>query len=330
MSNYSFDEINNIYDNSSRRTVQVHSVSSPNLQTLCRNISRLFKLIGDAGRDDFWLPTIGSLKRFRFEVSAAPLSNDFLRERARILSQNLNVKVPYCELVYSSEVALMLKLLAEQAQQISETIEANLLEFLTDLIRKDSSKDIAIAIKESRLIPETEESIQQILNEKECEVVCPSNLKEVKSYSSIYLIGAPKWFPEFVFSSPRSRELHIVKHKWISGNWKPETVLADLYKHQDETHKQLEITDSDVDIIEDDPLELIPHINLQHVLDKALEQSVNLMSDDDDVVVARLFLLENDWAVFLEADDNSSVDIIDLDEEIEKKLLQLLLRRRLG
>src|SRR6266508_837968 len=137
MSIFSFEEVSNIYASSDGIVIKVHSVPSTNLQTFNRNISQLFKAIGDSGKDDFWSPIIRILKRFRFDVSAAPLSKDILSEKAKVVNANLNTKIHFCGVAYSTELALMLKLLAEQAQQLSDTEETNLLDYLAELVSKN-------------------------------------------------------------------------------------------------------------------------------------------------------------------------------------------------
>lgn len=320
MNIYSLDEINSVYSILSDVKVTAHSVSWINLQTFNRNISKLFKTIADGGRDEFWYPIVSLLKRFRFDVSAAPLSSDILRKKLETLSSELRSKTKLCNAVFGSELATMLGLLADQAQELSGNVETGLLDMLVDLVSKSSTKDGAIAICESRLIPLVEETIEKIAELRRCAIVNPSNLRDIKCYSNVYFIGAPKWFPEYVFASPRSRELHVIKHKWISGSWKPELVLVSPYKHFGNIHPSLEIVDDISDFVEDNPQDLIPRIDLQQILDNAFRQTISLMNVDDDVVVAKLLLLDNDWAVFLDADENSVVDIIDLDEEIEKRV----------
>ena len=326
MSTYSFEEISHVYSSSDGVMIQVHSVPSINFQTFHQNISLLFKTIGEGENDEFWSPIVSSLKRFRFDISAAPISKKILSEKARILYGRLHPKVYYCTNVYGLELAGILHQLAEQALELSGAPETNLLDFLATLVSKHRANNSAIAICDSRLIPQVEETVQEIPQLATCEIVCPLNLKESKCYSSIFVVGAPKWFPEYVFSAPRSTELHIIKHKWISGNWKPELILVSPYKSHGKTSQPLEITDESPELIKHDPEELIPRINVQSILDNALEQSVKLMNSDEDVVLAKLLLLENDWAVFLEAEDNSSVDIIDLDEEATNRVRRANIR----
>lgn len=324
----SFEEANNIYESSNETRIKVHSVPSTNLQMYNRNISLLFKAIGDDGKDDFWSLIISELKRFRFDLSAAPLSKNIVSDKAKILGRKLKNKINYCDQVYSSELAAMLNVLAEQAQQLSSTVETNLLDFLVTLASQKKSNNVAIAICETRLIPLVEETIAPIGKLQFCKVVSPSNLREAKCYSTIFVIGAPKWFPEFVFSSPRSNELNIIKHEWVPGNWNPDLVLISPFtEHQNKVQPfKIDIDDKPVGFIENNPEEWIPRIDIRKIQDNALGQLINLMDSDEDIVLSRLFLLENDWAVFLDANDNSSVDIIDLDEEIKKRVKRVNIR----
>lgn len=326
MSVFSFNETSDIFESSNGTTVKVHSISSTNLQTFHRNISQLLGAIGEGGSDEFWIPIISALKRFRFDISAMPQSKIYLSENAKTLQSYLSSKVYRCRLSYGSELASILNLLAEQAQQLAEKPESNLLEYLTKIVFENQPSGTAIAICDSRLVPQTQEIIQQLPAMRDCEIVSPANLREAKCYPRMFVIGAPKWFPEFVFSSPRTKQLHIIKHKWISGSWKPQSVLASPYRSYDYPIQALQITDDESNLIYDDPHELIPRIDLKQILDNALEQTVKLMNGDDDIVVAKLFLLENDWAVFLDADDGAAVDLIDLDEEIEKRVRRASIR----
>jgi hypothetical protein len=326
MSDHLIEQINHIYKCSNKISINVHSIPSVNFQTFHRNISLLLKLLGSDSVDDYWSPIISSLKRFRFDVSAAPLSKSILSEKAKILSASLNIEAKRCEQVYGKEYSNMLNLLASQAKLISANIETNLLDFLANFAVSNGSANSAIAISASRLIPFVQESVKSFPELAKCEIVCGSNLREPKCYSRIYVIGAPRWFDDFIFSSPRSNEIHIIKHKWISGSWQPKTSLSATYKHHSSNSSFPEIVDDSSDVIEDKPEELIPRIDMKHILDKALYQSIELMGDDDDVVVAKLILLENDWAVFLDSNDNSGVDIIDFEEDIKKRVRRVSIR----
>ena len=87
-------------------------------------------------------------------------------------------------------------------------------------------------------------------------------------------------------------------------------------------------------IIQDEPTEVgeliledfLPRIDLKKIQDNATEQLINLVNDDDEVVLAKLFLLENDWAAFLDTDESASVDVIDLEEEVTKRVRRVQVR----
>ncbi len=327
MSIYHMDEVDNIYNSSKGLKIKVHSVPSANLQTFNRNISHFLRIIGQDGNDDFWMPITNELKRFRFDLSAAPLSKEIISQKALNLHGSLQSRINYCETVYGTELAITLKQLAEQALLLSEVEETNLLNFLVDLIKLNKSHELAIVICETRLVPLVEETFLNIAElQQKCELISPTNLREAKCYRGIFVIGSPRWFPEYIFTAPRSKDIQIIKHKWISGTWNPELILVSPYKAHGSSAHTVSIVDESSDVMEGNPEQLIPRIDIKKIQDSAMEKLVELFSDDDDVVVAKLFLLENDWAVFLDADDDASVDIIDLDEEIVKRVKRTKVR----
>ena len=75
MNHSDMDEVSAIFSCQSEIKIEVHSVSSPGLQMFTRNISDLLKILGENGQDEFWCPIVREIKRFRFDISAAPLTN---------------------------------------------------------------------------------------------------------------------------------------------------------------------------------------------------------------------------------------------------------------
>lgn len=320
------DDANVIYSCQSDIKVKVHSVPSPTLQMFTRNISFFLRSLGEDGADEFWSPIVREVKRFRFDISAAPLSHKSVSVRAESLHTFLKSKVRQSKLAYSWEQSETLFQLTEQASQLISIPEQSLLETLLNLINKKELSEIAIAICETRLIPEVEKTLQDLLGKPNVNVVSPVNLKGTSCYSELFSIGAPRWFPEHVFSAPRAKHIHVIKHKWIPGKWEPELVLLSPYKASGFISKKFTIQDESTEegelLLED----FLPKIDIKKIQDNATEQLINLVNDDDEIVLARLFLLESDWAVFLDADDTASVDIIDLEEEVSKRVRRVPVR----
>ena len=326
MSVINMDQTTIIFSCQSETKVKVHSISSPNLQIFNRNVSQFFKTLGEDGQDDYWSPIVREIKRFRFDLSAAPLSQKEITTKGEALHKLLRSKVAQSKLVYSPEQSEMLSQLAGQANQLANIREQSLLDSLIQLVNTKGKDEAAIAICEPRLISEVEEAIRVTQNLYGIEIVSPVNLREAKCFSRLIIFGSPLWFPEFVFSSPRAKEIHVIKHKWISGKWEPELVLLSPYKFTGSRNRGLTIDDEPADLGELILEDFLPSIDIKEIQDKATEQLINLVNDEDEIVIARLFLLENDWAVFLEADDSSSVDVIDLDEEVTKRVRRVQVR----
>lgn len=326
MSVANMDEANTVFMCQAETKLKVHSISSPNFKIFSRNVSLLLNSLGEDGQDEVWAPIIRELKRFRFDLSAAPLSQKVVTHKAEALHKILRSKIAQIKLAYGPAQSEMLSVLAQQAQQLANIHEQSLLDTLIHLVNIRGKDETTIVICEPRLILEVEEAFRETANLYGIEIVSPANLREVKCYSRLFVFGAPRWFPEFVFSSPRAKEIHIIKHNWISGKWQPEAVLLSPHKFAGSRNGRLTIEDEPTELGELILEDFIPSIDIKKIQDKATEQLINLVNDDDEIVIARLFLLENDWAVFLETDDNSSVDIIDLDEEVTKRVRRTKVR----
>lgn len=326
MNSSDMNEASTIFSCQSEIKVKVHSVSSPGLQMFTRNISVFLKTLGEDGQDEFWNPIVREIKRFRFDISAAPLTNRYLSVVIECLYDLLKSKISQSKLVYGREQSEMLSQLAEQARILKGNSEQSLLDTFLHLINQKDLSKIAIAICETRLIPEVEETLRNLFRNSKINIVSPANLRESICYSELFCFGAPRWYPEYVFSAPRAKQIHLIKHKWISGRWEPEFVFLFPYKPMDPKSTRIIIQDEPTEVGELILEDFLPRIDLKKIQDNATEQLINLVNDDDEVVLAKLFLLENDWAAFLDTDESASVDVIDLEEEVTKRVRRVQVR----
>jgi hypothetical protein len=320
------NEANSVFVCNGRTDVKIHNIQAPMLKVFHRNISKFLGTIWDNSKDDFWVPIIRGLKRVRFDISAAPLRQDAINKSTEELHNFLQNKIYPCELMYGNEPAALLRILTENLKQIYSTKQDYLLDALINFSQAYQMRQGAIAICEARLIPLVEESLANQATLNECVVLSPMNLREGSCYEKVAVFGAPRWFPEYVFSAPRTSEIHLFKYRWISGKWEPLSVFTTPYKYKGKVQRPIAIGDSEDEINDENPGDLLSEIDIKSIEDKAFRDAVNLVDDNEDVVRARLFVLEEDWAVFLEADDNSRADVVDLDEETTKRVKRIPIR----
>jgi len=273
-----------------------------------------FKTLGDDGKDEFWSPIVRGLKRFRFDVSAAPLTKEQFSSRAKALYDLFISKENQSKLAYGWEQSEMFSQIVALTEKMIYIPEQSLLDKLIHLVGNKGHNGIAVVIRESRLISEIEDAINERKELKNVRVVSPENLQNVTCYTKLFIFGSPRWFPEFVFSAPRASEIHVIKHNWIPGKWEPTLVLITPYRARGAKNKKIVIEDETE--IEDLLFDVfLPTIDIKRIQDEATEQLIENLNDDNEIVNSRLYILENDWAVFLEADESSEIDIIDIDED---------------
>ncbi len=174
---------------------------------------------------------------------------------------------------------------------------------------------VAILIKETKLIPIVENSVRR-QSDKNIKIVSINSVKNDKCFDNLIILGSPNpnFYPEFIFSSPRAKIIHIVKYRWMKGVWRPRNAfpnplrsnsLPNIINEEDETALIGEAID---------PEFILPIIDFSSIVNKA-EQEYLEDDDDTEYVDAIISYLENEQVVFLDFDDNSSVRIVDLEGE---------------
>jgi len=138
-------------------------------------------------------------------------------------------------------------------------------------------------------------------------VITPAQLTRDRCFDVLYVLGAARWFPNFIFDAPRSKRTELVRYAWIKdGREPPKTFLSaaePTVQIDDESPEHEDYYDA---------ADLLPVVDWRSIGQKiAAAELQNTLESAD----ARLVLLEGDCAVFLEAAEGASVLIIDLDAD---------------
>jgi hypothetical protein len=308
--------VDNVYASGSAATIKWHSVKFPEFRFYAKALSWFLSELGEATKDDEWQPIINKLKRFRFDVCAAPLSEDLLKARLSSIQLTLLGQDEYCRSVYPNAHSRFTTLV-QQVGRLTSVRKDLMQSELHALVqaKKIDPLNSALLVLEPRLVAEVEQSLLTIPALAQISIVTPPLLRENTCYQKMIIFGPTSWFwqRKYVFTAPRAPHLLVMKYSWVIDQWKQENAFTEPVK-QRSTKKQTAFKSKSEE--EDIPAEdLLPEaLDLARVINKARDEA-RASGETEYSIDARLFLLEDNWSVFLEADESATVEIIDLESD---------------
>ncbi len=288
--------------------------------------------LGELVRDPLWRPFIVTLRRYRFEISAAPLPFDYLGDEfSEKAIARLGRALDICAQVNPELVEPGEKLLA-MLSKLAKTSDNPILAKLKEICEVSPIEGGAILVKETRLIKVAADTIQKESPLRTLRLTSVGDLQGDQCFRCLFVIGPARWYPDYVFTAPRGRKIHLVKYAWLVDNWKPATAFLTGHKKSNVTGttERLVKAFSDtgasashsVSVL--DPAEVLPRIDwdaLKHRIGKEYEGIYGSGTEEEEYVDSRLFLLEGDTAVALDCDESAKATIVDPDQ-VERAPMQ--------
>lgn len=329
MIDISLSDVSEIYDCSNRVKITYHPVEQNDLEVFCLALKNLKHLLNEATEDNDCREFLYPLRRYQFELCAAPLAFNTTSASDYINLTNLQKQLARITVIYPDLFSPASKLLS-QLDTLSKSPFNPLLSLCLSIYESNQQKKIALLLKESRLIPPVEELMSQINLLNTVEVIVASQLRSLVCYDKVIIIGSPYWFPQYVFTAPRTSEIDIVHYRWIRSKWKEEPVfIGSVNCSQSPIKSETKNTLAEVKASTDskmiaDQLEpkdvLLPTIDWSHISNKI--NPLLFIDSDREVIEAKLFLIEgNTSAIFLEREAKTFV--IDLQEELNSKVQRI-------
>jgi len=312
-----------IYDCVSRSTLSSRGIQHPRFRRFCTALGVLQRQVQDE-EDLFWSGVLQALRRVRFVWSAVPLpfNHPALLDPSllRVLTGQLDqVIVAYPDLVRPFRDVL------EILGALLESEENPLLAALLALQAEDEVASTGILMKATRFIPVVEAAISEEEELVGCDVLASSDLNTCTGYDRLVVIGPARWYPGSVLSSPRGRDLVVLRYSWIRDemNVEPQFVGSTPSRRnlpQQRVGAIASTVESSDEVI--DAVELLPVIDWRAVM----ASETHSASPTFDDVAARLFLLEDHQLVFLDGDDDSTALIIDLSSDRTERVRRIPIR----
>jgi hypothetical protein len=313
MMNDSFDALAEVYQCSDECDYSSTAIPFPDLHRCSQLLDYLIRNLGDAAEDDFWPRIIRTLRRLWFDMAVAPLTSDDLKQRVNAVVRLVQPVAPRVPESYPN-VGSCFSALVDQITSLSVGKLDHLLDEAARIVHTyPAGTTTALLVKAGRLLPATVDATQSVAVLRHCRVVSPAALRDDRCFDRMLVFGLPRWYPDFVFSAPRAKQIHVVKYVWMHGVWRNRQYLAAIVKPATPSRQRTEMPETAKTDAGFDVDSLLPQPNWSGLASR-IQKEVDEAATGD-TVPARAYMLEDDWVVFLEADQSASALIIDIRED---------------
>ncbi len=334
MKHISIGVANNLYICLKHNVIFRHKVYYEVFHGFCISIAKLEHALGELGEDNYWQELLHEVKYYRFLLNAAPLPLNTLCEK---LLPFVQAKLKNCYISFPNFVAPVQNLV-DKLSILIEVCENPLLEAIVKLLPDQEQQTSALLLKEPNLFPLVENILLLHPLLQHIQVVNHHQLRGTDCYHRLFVIGPSYWHPEYILRSPRAKEIHLIRYSWLRDALPGSPVFLKPFKLQQSIGNNIEVTrslniqdDGEQDNTSDYADQNIqPEINWQNISSRILRQAQDESGQEH--VQAKLYLLANEQAVFLEANDNIKVHVLDLvldeddgDEEETQQVKRLTL-----
>lgn len=305
-----------IYECSSSARITRKRVGWPELGALSHDIKGIERRLGNESNEDYWSVFIRSIRRYVFLMSSTPLAPGDPLAYPPGLIERLNNHLRQVHLLYP-DLAGEARDMLERFSSIVNLGSNPLLEELERIFSARREETAALVLKETRFIAPVEHTLRFATSLASVRVVGAHHLRSDNCFDNIIVLGAPTWYPEYIFTAPRAREIYIFIYSWLNSSWKPEPAfISPLPGDTTSGGPSGVIQREDYDEVAGaadflSPDELLPHINIETISERFAR---NLEIEREyEMVDAKLFTLEGGAFVFIEASDSAKALVVDPD-----------------
>ena len=322
MKQVSLESVGAVYDCARLARIKVHHVHDALFHRLCLQIRRFERSLGESTSDDYWRQFLWPLKRYRFDVSSTPLPFKYPVEIQPNFIELMQERLANCDLIYPQ--------FDGPARELVDSLTALLNSPLNPIHGvcaeiASGETNVAMLIKEPRLIQAVEQMLSGRPDFGAVVVISPSQLKGHSCYSRLIVIGPTYWYGDYVFQSPRAQNIHVVKYKWMNDRNTSSKAFVGSAKYSGVGWTDRDTTgnggsQADVTMPETsmDPEDFLPSIDWSSVLRIVSARNVGNANDageEEEFVPARLFQLEGEIVVPLDAAENARATVLMLTQE---------------
>lgn len=298
-----------------------HPVSHGGCKIFSLALSKLEREIGENAQDEDWRWILRILKIYRFEVTAAPLPfSDKSLERVpieEVQERFARSRRAYPQFARSADEILKL---FKDMRKCRENPMKDLLS--QSILKQDPQAHIGIVVKEVRLIEPVEQELEGI--HSDLDVLSHTQLRGKKCFDRLIIIGPARWFssPDHLFRSPRGKRLELVYFRWLADDWHLGPAFTGCSapgpRWVEEMGQESFAGAGDGEFIK--AQDAVPQIDWSHLVKPFRGLTADTAQEN---VKGQLFLLDGGSAVFLEAEEDATSLVIDLEADDDATVKRL-------
>lgn len=330
MSAATMEEVTRLYD--TQRTTQLHLLRTQYepFRQFSLQLQKLLQSLHPVSDSEVVRPSLRILKRYRFDMCAAPIGFG----NPAVVSADLLERLDAFAEKYQSDYPRHYERFTDLVEEVRQLVETDGNPLFTEIANElSSSSDVAVLLKEPRHIKAFEEMLITKGLDQRIRVLSQHQLKRSNAcYEKLFLVGAASWFPEFVFRSPRALGTYVVTYSWLAGRLSAPKPAFDGWEKIRRSYRYPSSSVTVVqspeppkssghqsDAVELSPDDVVPQISLPEIMTEASRSAAG-HNDEQVVVTARLCRLEEGKGVFIEEREGARSLVIDLEEEDRSKV----------
>jgi hypothetical protein len=272
--------------------------------------------------DEHWTDFLWTLQRYRVDHSIAPLPFDDESVAERLNARELKSWAAQSRSAYP-EFYTRTSELIELLGELRSCPDNPLLDQLSTLeVGARGSK--ALFVRDSRLFLRVQAVIERRFGRGRIAPVGIPDLRSPIARELLYVLGPVSWTPEFVFSAPRAALIQVISFRWQRERWTSRPAFRGGRSAARSVGSGREVPESVPEAEREDPWPEIDWSSVERSANRTLPTDAD--ADANDLISARLILLDGGYGVFLDADDGSTVLTLDVSRTFASRVERVPLR----
>jgi len=319
-----------IYRSIAEARITQHPVDEDPVRHFAHLLREFEREAGPAASHDAWRVVLARLRRYRFNLAAAPVPSNHPDIQPGGMLTLLDRMVQICGASYPVLESRATSLL-EVVTKLCEEPHNPLGNALASYVKEQHDMAPVLLLKERRHVSIAEKILRGTLwaegiADVEVTALVPGDFGDA-CYRRLYVIGAARWFPRHVFQAPRAGEVHVFSFRWLRDAIPAEGVFPATLSRRGgvptiRTTGGNPTREIETAVIEAEEIE--PVHDWGHILRSGFQRSKDSEIDQsEEIVVARTYLLEDGYAVFLDAESDRTVltlNIRDHEHPVPKRI----------